>query len=510
MRKFLVFTVLILTFLTAIFAANYGGNFVYDMGADAVTLLPANMSDNPSESVCRHIFDGLVEFAVDMEIVPALAESWTISEDGTEYTFNLRKGVKFHDGAAFNADAVKKYFEYVVNNKTKRASLYNPYLKEIVVVDENTVKFVLNFSFGGFLSTLAHGAGLIVSPAMIDKFGADLGDLGRNPSGTGPFYVTEWKIGEKILTKANEDYWKGRPYLDTIEFRVIPEDITRVIQVQSGDAHLTMRVPPVMVSRLENDKRLTMEISPSLRVIYLGFNLKKEVFQDVRVRQAINYALDKTMLCKIIMRGMASPSDSPLSPLTWGYAATGGYPYNPQKAKELLKEAGVSNLKFELATPQGRYLQDYETVIAAQDMLKQVGITADVQPMEWGKYIDYLFTEPENSNYDLFLLGWAPSTGDADWVLRPLFSSDNLPPSGDNNTFYANPEVDALVQAGMRESDPEKRKEIYAQAQKIIVDDAAWAFIYNLNQLIVYSNTVKGVEVLPIEIILVKNAYFEN
>ncbi|HPE69507.1 MAG TPA: glutathione ABC transporter substrate-binding protein [Thermotogota bacterium] len=510
MKKFLVVAFFVSLFAVFGFAENYGGDFVYAMGADAVTLLPANMSDNPSEAVCRHIFDGLVEFAEDMEIVPALAKSWEISEDGTVYTFHLQQGVKFHDGAAFNAQAVKTYFDWIVASNVKRTSLYEPYIKQINVVDENTVEFVLHFSFGGFTSTLAHGAGLIVSPAMIAKYGDDVGELGKHPSGTGPFALEVWKRAEVIQVRANEDYWKGRPYLDSIEFRVIPEDITRVIQVQSGDADLTMRVPPIMKRRLEGDKNLTLRNDPSLRVIYLGFNMRKAPLDNVLVRQAFNYAIDKEKLCSVIMRGLATPSDSPLSPNTWGYAPTGGYPYDPAKARELLKQAGYDELDIVLSTPRGRYLQDYETIIAVQAMLADSNINADVQPMEWGEYINFLFTEPENSNYEVFLLGWAPSTGDADWVLRPLFSSDNLPPSGDNNTFYNNPKVDELIQAGMRESDPEARHAIYAEAQQIIVEDAGWAFLYNLNQLVVFNNKVQGVEVLPIEIVLVKNAWFEN
>src|SRR6056297_574384 len=231
--KKLVLLLFVLSLLTVGFAADYGGDFVYVMGADAVTLLPANMTDNPSEAVCRHIFDGLVEFTPEMEMVPALAKSWDVSEDGTVYTFHLQEGVKFHDGAPFNAQAVKRYFDYTIENPVKRQSLYKPFIKEITVVDDYTVDFQLQFSFSGFLSTLAHGAGLIVSPEMIDKYGDDVAMLGRNPSGTGPFEFVEWKRGEIIKVKANEDYFKGRPYLDSIDFKVVPEDITRVMQVQS-------------------------------------------------------------------------------------------------------------------------------------------------------------------------------------------------------------------------------------------------------------------------------------
>lgn len=508
--KKLVLLLFVLSLLTVGFAADYGGDFVYVMGADAVTLLPANMTDNPSEAVCRHIFDGLVEFTPEMEMVPALAKSWDVSEDGTVYTFHLQEGIKFHDGAPFNAQAVKRYFDYTIENPVKRQSLYKPFIKEITVVDDYTVDFQLQFSFSGFLSTLAHGAGLIVSPEMIDKYGDDVAMLGRNPSGTGPFEFVEWKRGEIIKVKANEDYFKGRPYLDSIDFKVVPEDITRVMQVQSGDADLTMRVPPIMKKKLEGDKNVELKVEPSLRVIFLGFNHLKEPYDDVRVRKAINYAINKEQLCNVILRGLGTPSDSPLSPLTMGYDETGGYPYNPEKAKELLKEAGQENLEMTLSTPRGRYLQDYESVIAIQSMLSEVGIDVDVQPMEWGQYVGSLFTEPENAEYEVFLLGWAPSTGSADWVLRPLFTSDNFAPNGNNNTFYKNERVDELVEKAARATTSEKADEYYAEAQEIIVDDAAWVFLHNLSQLVMYNSDVEGVDILPIEIVLVKDAWFKQ
>lgn len=492
------------------FGANFGGNFVYLMGSDAVTLLPANMNDNPSETVTRHIFDGLVEFNEQMEIIPALAEKWEVSEDGTVYTFYLRQGVKFHDGADFNAQAVKTYYDFMVGGTMRRSSLLRPYIKEIKVISDHVVAFHLNFPFGSFLNYLSHGASLIASPKSIEQYGHDVGELGRRPAGTGPFSLVRWQPAQSIVLKANEDYWGGRPYLDQIEFRIMPEDITRVVQVQSGDAHLTPNAPPVMLRRLEADPSLKIRIEPSLRTIYLGFDNRKEPFTDIRVRQAINYAIDKERLVRVIMRGMAQPSDSPLAPLTMGYASTGGYPYNPEKARQLLQDAGYPDgLSFEFVTPQGRYLQDYETAIAVQAMLAEVNIDVDVQPMEWARYISFIFTDPDKASYEMYLLGWAPSTGEADWVLRPLFTSTNLPPSGDNASYYANPKVDELIQAGMREVDHDKRMEIYRQAQQQIVDDAAWAFLYSLNQLVVHSNRVEGVEVLPIEVVIVKNAWLK-
>ncbi|HRW94043.1 MAG TPA: glutathione ABC transporter substrate-binding protein [Thermotogota bacterium] len=492
------------------FGANMGGDFVFLLGTDAVSLLPANQNDSHSEMVSRHICEGLVEFSPRMEIVPCLAKSWEVSESGRVYTFSLQEGIRFHDGSPFNAQAVKTYFDFMLAGKMRRSSFLQPYIKQVEVVSEYVVRFQLHFPFGAFLHYLAHTASLIVSPLSIDNYRDDIGKLGRNPVGTGPFVFGSWDTGEKISLKANLDYWKGRPSLDSILFRIVPEDITRVMQVQSGDANLTTNVPPVMYSLLTNDPNLTVRVEPTLRVIYLGLDNNKPPFDDTRVRQAINYALDKEMLVEVILQGMADACDSFLSPLTKGYSPVGQYPHDPQKARELLEQAGYPDgFSAKLVTPKGRYPQDYETAIAIQGMLEEVGIHVDVEYLEWARYTAVVFSEPEEAAYDMFLHGWAPSTGEVGWVLRPLFQSTNLPPSGDNATHFDNPELDDLIQRGMRAVDPVESQQIYTQAQRLIFEQAPWGFLYYLKQVVVYDKNVQGVEVLPIDIVLVKNAWFE-
>ncbi len=205
------------------------------------------------------------------------------------------------------------------------------------------------------------------------------------------------------------------------------------------------------------------------------------------------------------MRDMARPSDSPLSSITYGYVPTGGYPYDPQKARQLLKEAGYSNLKLELITPKGRYLNDYETAIALQGMLKEVGVTVDVKPMEWGTYVGkILSSKPEDWDYQMFLLGWAPGTAEGHWVLFPLFHSINQmgSPQGTaryNNFFYSNPKVDELIDKIGSELDEKKLMEYYAQAQKIILNDAPWIFLYEMKIATVMRKEIKDLKIYPIE-----------
>ena len=508
MKKSMLFILIFFCSVLA-FSVNYGGDLVYVMGTDAVTLFPGN-TDNPSEMVCRNIFEGLVEFDSNMKIHPVLAKSWELSEDGKEYTFHLKENIKFHDGAPLNSRAVKKSLEFIINSKSRKASIFSPFIESIEVIDELTFKIKLTIPGGFFINNLAHSAGLIMSPNSIDEYGYDLGELGKHPVGTGPFSLEEWKRAERITLVKNEDYWGEGPYLDSVIYNVIPEDITRVIQLQSGDADITSRVPPIMIDRLETTDGLTVDIVPSLRVMYLGFNFDKPPFDDDRVRKAINYAIDKEKICEVILRGMGNFSDSPLAPLTVGYYPTGGFPYDPQKAKELLKEAGQEDLTFELSCPRGRYLQDYESVLAIQGMLAEVGITANVRPMEWADYMSYLYGSADDPQYEVFFVGWSPSTGDADWVLRPNFYSDNIIPYGDNNFFYRNEKLDGLIDGGAAEVDYDKRMEIYKEAQEILVlEDTVWGYLWYLNQVVAYKDSLMGVEVLPTEIVIVKNCWFE-
>lgn len=230
------FALILLMLISALmFSAKYGGIARYVLGTDAVSLLPANQTDNISGTVCRHIFEGLVEFDEKLNITPALAEKWEISQDGIEYTFYLRKGVKFHDGADLNAQAVKKYYDYVLTKSLRRTGLFKGIVKEIQVIDDYTVKFVLEKPYSPFLNRLAHEGALIVSPKALDTYGDDPAKLGRNPVGTGPFMFKEWKAGERIELVKNPNYWRqGQPYLDGIVFTVVPEDVTRVNQLRAA------------------------------------------------------------------------------------------------------------------------------------------------------------------------------------------------------------------------------------------------------------------------------------
>jgi peptide/nickel transport system substrate-binding protein len=510
--------VLLLALLSvAIFAAKYGATVRFLIGVDVTTLLPGNIPDSISTIVGMHIFEGLVDYDENLKIIPVLAERWEILDNGTAYVFHLRKNVKFHDGADFNAQAVKKNFDYLFSANLRNVGVYKGIIKEVQVVDDYTVKIVLFQPNSAFLYRLAQSSGWFVSPQAIEKFGHDPALLSKNPIGTGPFMFKEWKAGESVELVKNPNYWRqGLPYLDRIIFRVVAEDVSRVNQVRAGDADLMYNPPPALLAALEQDKALQIKVVPTVRTIFIGLNTSRPPLNDVRVRQALNYAVDKERLCKVLMRGLAKPSDSPLSSMTFGYFSTGGYPYDPNKAKQLLKEAGYENLKLELITPKGRYLNDYETAVAIQGMLKEVGVTVDVKPMEWGSYVSKILSrKPEDWDYQMFLLGWAPGTAEGHQVLFPLFHSSNRMDSPNttmpyNNYFYSNPKVDELIQKIGLEIDEKKLLEYFKEAQKIVVQDAPWIFLYEMNIAAVMRKELQGVKIYPTERVNLAEAWIDR
>lgn len=519
MKRYLI-VLLCLTFAIFLMVspATAAMKLTIGQGVEPVALDPANVTDNPSEEVCHHIYEGLVGFDEDMNIIPKLATDWSVSQDGKTWTFHLKKGVKFHSGAAFNAQAAKKSFDRILAGGLKRSSLYQPVISKVNAVDEYTVQFVLPQPFGPFLHTLCHTAGLIVDPTLIDA----KADIGRKPSGTGPFKFKDWAVGDQIRLTAFDGYHGGRPKLDELVFKVVPEDTSRTMMLETGELDVAERLSPFDIERLKANKDIVVKIAPSLRVIYIGMNCQKGVTKDVLVRRAFNYAVDKKAICDNILKGMGVPLDTPLAPKTNGYAEVKGYSYNPQKAKELLAEAGWKDtngdgildkngkkLSVNLMTPHGRYLMDYKVAEAVQAYLKDIGVDAKLVTMEWGSYLATLSKPLEENNVDMYLLGWSPSTGDADWVLRPLFHSSNWSPN-DNNNFYKNPEVDKLIEEGMRAVDPEKRKEIYRKAQELIVQDASWITLYWMNNVTGYRNYVKGLKIIPLEMTFAHQAYIER
>lgn len=469
-------------------------------GSDASTFDPHFCTDSATEIFNKNMYNNLVRFNKDMEIEPDLAKEWSVSEDNLTWTFKLEEGVKFHDGTDFNAEAVKKTFERVLDENTgsPRRSVLQA-IKTVNAVDEHTVEISTETPCGALLQQLCHPVAAIISPVAIEKYGED---LATNPVGTGPFKLKEWKTGEAIVMERNDDYFKGAPSASGVEFRVVPEDATRALLIQSGQADIALRLPVTETERLESDPNVTVEKGNTVMTMYVALNNSKGVLQDVKVRQAMNYAVDKEVIVNDILGGLATVADAPIAPDTWGYQSTKTYECDVEKAKQLLTEAGYPDgIELELWTPVGRYLMDTQVCENLQAQWEKAGIKVNIRQWEF----QALMSEVKKGEFDMVLLGWSPSTGDADQGLYPVFHSTQFPPNS-NRAFYNNQEVDQLLDSAKTEVDETKRKDMYKQAQETIMEEAAWTFLYYPKQALTYRSNVSGIEMLPTEHILLENA----
>jgi ABC-type transport system substrate-binding protein len=481
-----------------------GGTVTYAAGADPDRLDPANAESNPSEAVNRMMYENLAKFDEKLNIVPGLATKWEQSKDGMTWTFFLRKGVKFHDGTAFNSEAVKVFIERMIGpEKPSRAGLYVPFVNSVEIVNDYTIKIHLKTPFAFFLNNLAHSASGIISPTALKTHGKD---IVRKPVGTGPFKFVEWIHGDHITLVRNDDYWGGKPNLDKIIIKTVKEDSARVMMLQSGDAHLIVRIPPEDVPRLEKDAKIKLDSTETLRALYIGINCFKKPFTDVRVRQALNYAVDKEAIVKNIYQGRALASSGIVAPLTTGYFPIQGYSYDPEKAKKLLAEAGYPNgFKAKLWSPQGRYPKDFEMAQVVQQQLKKVGIDCTLDTMEWAAYLAATRKGPEENESELFLLGWAPSTAEARWILYPLFTTEQWVPKGNNRSFYSNKEFDDLVSKFTRATSKAEMDKYLKDAQELLIKEAPSIFILVTKETIGMSKKLRGVINSPLEL-----TYFDH
>lgn len=478
--------------------------------ADNLTGLdPANLNDNLSLSACRLMFQGLYGFDKDMKLIPALAESYTANDAATEFVFKLRRGVQFHDGTPFNAEAVKFSIERLANpaNKLKRASLMSM-LDHVEAVDEFTAKIVLKTPFGAFVPTMAHPALMIVSPAGVQKYGQD---FIRNPVGTGAFKFVSWSADTLKVAKS-DTYWKpGFPKLNSVTFRSVPENGARLAMLQAGEAQFIYPLPPELIRAVEHNPNVTVINNPSIYARYVAMNVTKKPFDDVRVRQALNYGTDKAAFSKIVWSGYEDKLDSPLPPSLAFYEKQGEYPYDPARAKALLKEAGVPD-GFETEMWGNNNSITQRGLQFMQQQFGALGIKLTVSPLEAGLLQQKIWTVPnaEASQLKTYIGAWSASTGDADWGLRPLFWSKGAPPVLYNVGYYKNDKVDAAIEGGLGTADRAKRAAYYAEAQKLIWNDAPWIFLGIDRNIAGQAKNLTGVYQMPDSQLLVDEGSFTS
>ncbi|MBA2692076.1 MAG: ABC transporter substrate-binding protein [Rubrobacter sp.] len=500
--------------------------FTWGRGADTVGLDPINVTDGESLIVTRQIFDGLLDFEPGTtDVVAALATAVPEpEEDGLVYTFELREGVTFHDGEPFNAEAVVFNFdrwreednEFHVGggSQTSSFSYYTSQfggfddesiIESVEAVDELTVRFNLTSPLGPFLRNIAMSPFGIASPAALEE---DAEGFWQNPVGTGPFQFDSWDRGNEVRVTAYEDWWgtdlgEGEggagPFVDRIVFRSIPDNAARVAALAGGQLTAADGLTPDDVPTIEEDEALQVITRPPLNIGYLAFNTEKEPFDQLEVRQAITRAINMERIVESFFGDTAEVASNAMPPtVPFFREETEPYPYDPDEARSLLEEAGLgdgfSAQLWYMPIPRPYMPNARGVAQAMQNDLEEVGINVELVTREWGTYLD----ETGRGEHDMCILGWTGDNGDPDNFLNVLLSSRGATETDAQNVaYYQNPELDEILDNAAETIDEDERRELYAEAQQIIYEDAPWAPIEYAEPPLGFQANVSGYEPSP-------------
>lgn len=459
---------------------------VVAQGADPASMDPHASNDQPSSRVNKQIYDTLVDATEDMELVPGLAESWEQLDD-TTWQFNLRQGVKFHNGEELKASDVKFSFDRMMDS-SEVAHIIGA-VNSVEVEDDYTVIIKTAEPFGPILAHLAHTAASILNEKAVKEAGED---YANNPVGTGPYKFVQHDAGDKVTLERFDDYYKGPAKIKTVIFRNIPEGTNRTIGLETGEVDIAYDIEPIDVSIVKEHKDLEFVEEPSLSTAYIGFNLKKEPFDKLEVRRALNHAINVEEIIDVVLEGAGTRATGPINDKVFGFNdELEGYEYDPEKAKQLLADAGYPNgFKTTIWTNDNPVRVKIAEIVQAH--LKEVGVEAEIDMVEWGAYLE----RTAAGEHDMFILGWVTVTGDADYGLYALYHSSQHGGAG-NRTFYDNPEVDKLLEKGRTSGDEATRLESYKKAQEIIVEDTPQLFLYFQTQNIGTQKYVDGFKMHP-------------
>ena len=458
--------------------------------SDAKTLDPQKSIDTVSNKVMQMMFDTLTSMDENLNIEPGLAEKWERVDDYS-MIFHLRKGVKFHNGDTMTAEDVKYSLDRAIASP-QASYLFNP-IKEVAIIDENTVKVTTKEPFGPLLKHLSTTNGSIINKRAAVEAGDD---VFKNPVGTGQYKFKEWLPGNKIVFEAFNDSYHGAPKIKEITFKTVPEVSNRMIYLETGEADISFDIGLMDKEAVKNHKNLELLEVESPSILYIGFDQSVPKFQNKKLRQAIAYAIDNNVFVDAIFRGSAVAADSVMAKASPAYNPNvKKYDQNIEKAKELLKEAGYPNgLDLQLWVMDDGPRVDMCVII--QDQLKAIGINIEIKVFEFGAYV----SKTALPDKELYFLSWN-SSGDGDASLYPLFHSSQHGASG-NRSFYSNKEIDELLDKARTSVDQDERTEIYKKVQDILQEELPhYTLVYpKLN--LAKSTKVKGM-------IFKKNGYVD-
>lgn len=482
-----------------------GDSLVEGTIGEASTLIPVLASDSSSHAVAGQIYNGLIKYDKNLNIVGDLAESFDISKDGLTITFHLHHNVKWHDGAPFTSRDVLYTYRVTVDPKTPTAYAEDfKQVKRISAIDDYTIRVVYGTPFAPALASW----GMNILPAHLLE-GVDItkSPLARKPVGTGPYRFKEWISGQKIVLEANKDYFDGSPYIDRYIYRIIPDSSTMYMELKAGGIDL-MNLTPVQYSRQTASQQFTSRFNkyryPSSSYLYMGYNLRHPLFSDKRIRQAITSAINKDELIQGVLFGMGQKSTGPIVPGRWAYnPGVKDFNYDIKLAAKLLRDAGWSDknsegvlikngkpLSFTILTNQGNQ-QRLMTAQIIQQRLRLIGIEVKIRVVEWAAFLKEFINK---GNFEVVLLAWSISQ---DPDMYDIWHSSKTAPGELNFIGYKNHEVDDLLVEGRGTFDIEKRKRAYFRIQEILADEQPYTFLYVPDALPVVTVRIRGVEPAP-------------
>ncbi len=489
MKKLL--TLILLSILTLTFFST--GKVVVSVPQDPDFLDPHKASASGTYEMMFNVFEGLLKPDSTGNAVPAVAQSYSVSEDGLTYTFTLRDGVKFHNGNPVTMDDVLYSLNRLKGTVDEKAlsSDFENFIESITALNEKTVEIRLNKINSDFLGKF--------TAAILPK---DNADHNKNPIGTGPFKFVEYAPGQRVVIAKFEDYWKnGVPSLDEVEFRIITENQASLMSFMAGEVQMLPRADAIQADLLRD--RFNLVSAAQNMVQLMTMNIARKPFDDIKVRQAVNYAIDKDEIIDIVANGYGSKLGSNMSPIMKKYYQEGledYYATNLEKARELLSEAGYPNgFNTTIAVPSN-YQFHIDTAQVISEQLKKVGINCSIEQIEWGVWLDKVYAKRE---YDMTIIGLTGKLSAYD-ILKRYMSDYSR-----NFMNYSNPEYDEIISKAIKETDEDKKASLYKEAQVMLTQDAAAVYIMDPNFIVALAPDLFGYQVYPLYVQDMSTVYYK-
>lgn len=491
--------------------SEYKDTLVFAMNTDVQSLDPQIQNDTTSEQVVKMLYNTLLKFEDDGTVVGDLAESWSVSEDKLTWTFNLKQGVKFHNGKELTSADVKATFDRALNAEAGglRTTEIIKMFTSVEAPDPYTVTITTDAPYGPMESLMCNMSLGIMDADYIEQYGLDLGTSAEGENGTGPFKVVSWERDQEIVVERFDEYFDTPAKLQTVVYTIIPEAASRVIALETGEVDVIDKPTDEDLARLEADtENFTVLRKPTISQRLFRFGCNDPIISNTKVRQAIVYAIDRQAIIDALFTGSGYPSTAPLAPVTFGYSDLGEIEQDLELAKSLLAEAGYPDgFDTKIITTE-RYQNGIELAEIISQQLAEIGINAEIEVWEWSALsASWNGITADEFDQPIFIMGAGPSMRDADGGLRGLYTTSETGLNDRNYGFYSNAEVDSLIEQGMQETDQQKRVEIYKEAMEILYREDPVAFwLFDMYGLAITSSKVEGVTLSPISTITFENA----